>query len=72
MPSSEELRAALAVAELEEELVAAKADGPADRDLKLRLREARRAFRELREGRPVGPGDARPETVKASAKVKGN
>ena len=30
MPSSEELRAQLAMVELEEELAAAKADGPAD------------------------------------------
>ena len=49
MPTADELRAQLAVAELEEELVAAKADGDVPTELKLKLREARRAHRELRD-----------------------
>lgn len=50
MPTADELRAALTVAELEEQLVAAKAtdEGPT-RDLKDQVRAARRSFRELRE-----------------------
>lgn len=70
MPSTDELRAALAAAELEEELVAAKETGGADMDLKLRVREARRVYRDLREGRPAEPGEARPTAVKATAAVK--
>lgn len=76
MPGTDELRAALAVAELEEELVAAK-DGDTDaveyRDLKLRLREARQAYREQRSGQPAAEGDAvaSPDTIEATAAVKG-
>lgn len=70
MPSTDELRAALAAAELEEELVAAKETGGAPTDLKERLREARRVYREMREGRPAEAGEARPSTVKAAAAVK--
>jgi hypothetical protein len=71
MSSSDEMRAALEVAELEEKLVAAKntKKGP-DNDLKLKLREARRVYRELREAEPAGDGTARPAAVKASARVK--
>lgn len=49
MSRAEELRAELAVAELEEQLVAAKEDGTLTDELKNELREARRAHRELRE-----------------------
>ena len=50
MPTSAELRAALEVAELEEQLIAAKdGDGPSA-ELKLAVREARRVYREMREG----------------------
>lgn len=47
---ADELRAALEVAELEDELTAAKAtpDGPS-RDLKDRVRTARRSYRQMRE-----------------------
>lgn len=50
MPTADELRAALTVAELEENLIAAKAtpEGPS-RELKEQVREARRQFRQLRE-----------------------
>lgn len=70
MPSTEELRAALAAAELEEELVAAKAAGDDTTDLKVRVREARRVYREMRDGRPVEAGEARPAAVKTAASVK--
>lgn len=70
MPPVEELRAALKVAELEEQLVAAKAgDGP-DADLKLALRQARQQHRELRASRPPEPGEVRPDTIQASAEVQ--
>lgn len=49
MSQADDLRAALKVAELEEQLVAAKEAGDDIEDLKLELREARRAYRELRE-----------------------
>lgn len=70
MPSADELRAALAVAELEEQLAAAKAtdDGPSA-ELKLALREARQTYRQMREGYPAGEGDARPATVETTAGV---
>lgn len=43
------MRAALRVAELEEDLVACKKDGSVTRKLKNELREARRTYRELRD-----------------------
>jgi hypothetical protein len=46
---ADELRAELALAELEEELAAAKADGTLDRELKNKVRDARAAHREARE-----------------------
>lgn len=70
MPSADELRAALAVAELEEQLAAAKAtdDGPSA-ELKLALREARQTYRQMREGYPAGEGEARPATIETTAGV---
>lgn len=50
MRSAAEIRAELEVVELEEQLVAAKATGDASRELKLRVREARQRYRELRGG----------------------
>jgi len=72
------LEAELAVVELEDELVAAKEAGLADsdpeayRDVKERLREARRAFREARSGVRAGEGDAvaSPAAIDASASVQ--
>ncbi len=70
MPTADELRAALAVAELEEQLVAAKAtgDGPTA-ELKLALRDARQTYRTMREGYQAGEGDARPATIETAATV---
>lgn len=75
MPTSDELRAALAVAELEEDLAAAK-EGDADpdelRELKHQLRAARQDYRE--NYRPVsgavGDGTAEPEAIQTSSTVK--
>lgn len=74
MASVKALRALLKVAELEEDLAKAKATGePVGQGLQLRLREARRDARELRdaEAEPVAPGDAsvRPATIES--KVSG-
>lgn len=74
MSRVEELRAKyeaeLAVAELEDRLVAMKADPDADpgelRDLKLQLREARRKFRTLR----AGDAAVNPATVEATTSVE--
>lgn len=72
MSRAEEIRARyeaeLAVAELEDELVDVKASGTPDevRDCKLRLREARRVFREQRDGSAT----ASPETVTVTAAVQ--
>jgi hypothetical protein len=70
MSRADELRAALAaelaVLELEDELAAAKESGDVPRELKLRLREARRVFREQRAGAAV----ASPATVTAAASVE--
>lgn len=70
MPSADELRAALAVAELEDELAAAKLtpEGPSA-DLKLALREARQTYRSMREGYPVAEGEARPATIETTTGV---
>ena len=79
MSRADDLRAALeaelAVVELEDELVKLKAAKKTDqarlREAKLDLREARRAYRELRAGE-VAEGDAaaNPDTVNASASVR--
>lgn len=54
MSRADDLRAELALAELEDELVAAKADDKTTdakfRDIKNKLREARAAHRQSREG----------------------
>jgi hypothetical protein len=66
---SQLLRAELAVAELEDALIDAKANGmPRDKlaALKADVREARRQFRAMRGGGGVAVS---PETVKASGKV---
>jgi hypothetical protein len=75
MPTSDELRAQLAVTELEEELVAAKASGadPSElRDLKQRVHEARAHYRSTYRSPSTAAGDgtAEPAPVEASAKVK--
>lgn len=77
MSRADELRAKheaeLAVIELEDELAAAKdSDEGASRELKERLREARRVFREQRAGEPAEPGDAiaSPDTISATAEVQ--
>ena len=65
------LDAERAVLDLEDELAAAKESGAEGReytDLKLRLREARRAFRTLREGEPAD-GVARPATIETGSEV---
>jgi hypothetical protein len=49
MSRTDELRAELAMAELEDELVAAKAAGKATPELKDKVRAARQAHREARE-----------------------
>ena len=58
--------AEIAVAELEEQLLAAKETGDVPADLKHDLRAARQAFRQLREGDAV----AAPETITATAEVQ--
>lgn len=69
MPTSDELRAALAVAELEEQMADAKAgDGPTA-ELKLELREARRVYREMREQYPLAAGEARAAAIDTSTGV---
>jgi hypothetical protein len=78
MGRADELRAELAAAELEERLVALKADPKADPDevqqAKYALRDARRVFRQAREAAPpetaAGDAVARPEPVKAKTSVK--
>jgi hypothetical protein len=72
---SELLRAEAGVAELEEQLVEAKGQGEASRELKLAVREARQAFRELRAASAAevaeDDGVARPDVVQVSTSVKG-
>lgn len=66
------LDAERAVLDLEDELAAAKesgVEGREYRDLKLRLREARRAFRTLREGGEPADGVARPATIDTGSEV---
>ena len=73
MSRAEELRAELRVAELEERLIAAKADGSIEQlpGLKAELRDARRAHREARAAADadLADGDAlvRPATVEVVA-----
>lgn len=60
------------VLDAEDALAAAKesgADGDEYRDVKARLREARRIHRSLREGADPDEGVARPATVETSAEV---
>ena len=71
MGRREELAAEAVVLDLEEELATAKESGPADAELKLRLREARRVYRTLREGGDPGEGVARPATVQTTSRAKG-
>lgn len=70
MPSADELRAALAVAELEEQLADAKAtDAGPSPELKAALRVARQTYREMREGYPAGDGEPRPATIETTTGV---
>lgn len=57
------------VLDLEDELAAAKDNGGADMELKLRLREARRTFRSFREGAEPDEGVARPATIETGSEV---
>jgi hypothetical protein len=57
------------VLDLEDELLAAKGSGAECADVKLRLREARRVYRTLREGGDPGEGVARPATVATGTEV---
>ncbi len=68
MGRRELLAAEREVLDLEDELLAAKESGEYA-DVKLRLREARRVFRTLREGGDPGEGVARPATVETAAAV---
>jgi hypothetical protein len=65
MSRADELRAELELLELEAEFVAAKESGEVTREQKLALREARRAFREQREGAAV----ASPDVIEVKADV---
>jgi hypothetical protein len=70
---ADELNAELRVVDLEQRLVEAKGSAMDDdefRALKDELRAARQEYRELREGRGAGDGEARPESVSASAQVE--
>jgi hypothetical protein len=76
MSKSEELRAQLAVAELEEELAAAKATDPDPselRDLKQRVRQSRENYRSRYRipSAAADDGTAEPAAVETSAGVKG-
>lgn len=70
MSRADEIRARaeaeIAVAELEDKLIAAKEKGKGVEALKLELRTARQAHRELREGDAA----VNPATVSAAAEVK--
>lgn len=75
MPTSEELRAQLAMTELEEQLTEAKAAGvdPDElRDLKLRVREAREQYRASYRSPSdaVGDGTAEPASIEMTAGVQ--
>lgn len=69
MSRADEIRARadaeIRVAELEDALLTAKADGDVPAELKLELREARRAHRELREGDAVAAPEAITTEVEA-------
>ena len=59
MATTDELRAALEVAELEEQLADAKAtDAGPSPELKLALRDARRVYREMREAVAAEPDES--------------
>lgn len=66
MSRAEDLRAELALLQLEEDFAAAKQAGEVTAEQKAELREARRRFREQRDG----SASAAPDTVRASATVK--
>lgn len=65
MSRADELRAELALLDLESEFRAAKETGTVIREQKLALREARQAFREQREGVAI----VQPDTVEATAAI---
>lgn len=68
MASVDEAKAALKVAELEAELVAAKESGDDKKlqSVKYKLRDARQTYRELRS---PADGEARPEAINAKVKA---
>lgn len=74
MSRADELRAELAVAELEEQLVAAKDAGDVPAELKRELRAARQAHREMREAAAAeledGDAVASPATIAVTAEVQ--
>jgi hypothetical protein len=63
---ADELRAELALLELEDEFVAAKESGEVTREQKAALREARREFREQR----AGGAAVSPDAVSVTADVQ--
>lgn len=71
MTTSQQLRAELAMRELEEQFVAAKERGEVTAELKKRLRAARQQHRLLREAAPPETGAARPQPASATAKSMG-
>lgn len=68
---SEALRAELAMLDLEDRFVAAKQAGEATPELRAELREARRAYRQLREAGDADPGVALAQPVTARSGVAG-
>jgi len=73
MSKTEQLRAELEVAELEDQLAAAKAKGRVPRDLKQRVRQARERYRSTHRSpaAAVGDGTAEPAAVAAAVTVEG-
>jgi len=69
MTTTDVLRAALAAAELEEQLILEKNEGGATPETKHALRNARARHRALRSGQDPDDGTARPDTITSSAGV---
>jgi hypothetical protein len=65
---ADQLRAELELLDLEEQFVAAKESGDLTTEMKLELREKRRAFREARSGGAV----AAPDPVRVTTKARGS
>lgn len=76
MSRADDLRARyeaeMAVVKAEDALLAAKESGDVPREVKEQLRQARRAFRELRSDAPVANGDAvaSPDVIAAKSEVQ--